>query len=281
MHPERKRRDEADRGWALRLAAIGLAVGLVTGMLVITSGATQTSARVESRAAIPDGLFTDLVKIDRKLAKLIDAVPNELPGPLIRRMNEIANDKREMVNQYFGDSTYGVKFSVVFHELDCLDNRLGYATGRIAEDFAHFSEGKVIDAIKLGKKCKQRLEGELHAAQEEPPQMCTSTLERSPGGGNFTANNHIRVRALCDQPVTEIAVISLSGDTFNACAQTLGTATTCSASGDLLDTGWNAPANQQLEAYGRVTANADGNYRVRIRGAGAVVLHQYDATVPP
>jgi hypothetical protein len=114
-----------------------------------------------------------------------------------------------------------------------------------------------------------------------PPPPCSSTLERSPGGGNFTSTNHIRVRAMCDQPVTEIAVISLSGDTFDACAQTLGTATTCSSNGELLDTVWNAPANEQLEAYGRVTANADGTYRVRIRGAGAVVLHQYDATVPP
>jgi hypothetical protein len=141
---------------------------------------------------------------------------------------------------------------------------------------------EVIDSFEADrKKIKAKLRECQGGGTPPPPLPCSSTLERSPGGEIYTATNHIRVRAMCSQPVTEISVTSLSGDTFDACAQTLGTATTCSASGDLLDAGWNAPANEQLEAYGRVTANADGNYRVRVRGAGAVLLHQYDATVPP
>jgi hypothetical protein len=167
VHPEEEHRNETNRGWAVRLAAILAVVGFAAGVLAITSGAPQTSAQAEAQA--PDGLFTSLVKIDRKLAKLIHAVPDELPGPLIRRMTEISNDKREMIDQYFDNSTYGVKFSEVFRALDCLDFEIGIATGRIVEDKFHFSEGKVVDAIELGKKCKQRLERELHAASPAEP----------------------------------------------------------------------------------------------------------------
>jgi hypothetical protein len=113
-----------------------------------------------------------------------------------------------------------------------------------------------------------------------PPPPCTSSLDRSPGNGSFTAANHIRVRAKCDQPVRKIIVTSLSGDTFDACAQTAGSTTGCSGLNDTLTTLWNAPANEQLEAYGRVTGNADGNYRVRIFAAGDVLLLEYNATVP-
>jgi hypothetical protein len=87
------------------------------------------------------------------------------------------------------------------------------------------------------------------------------------------------VRAKCDKPVRRIVVTSLSGDTFDACATTEGTSTGCSGSNDTLTTVWNAPANEQLELYGRVTANADGNYRVRIFGANDVLLHEYTASV--
>ncbi len=129
---------------------------------------------VRGASVVPPGLFTSLVKIDRKLAKLIDAVPKELPGPLIRQMTAIANDKRTMVDQYFADVTYGVKFSEVFRALDCLDRQLGTAVGRIAEDPRNFDESKVTGAIELGKKCKQRLEDELHqVAETAPPSLFT------------------------------------------------------------------------------------------------------------
>jgi hypothetical protein len=36
-----------------------------------------------------------------------------------------------------------------------------------------------------------------------------------------------------------------------------------------------------LELYGRVAANADGNYHVQVLGAGDAVLLEYDATVAP
>jgi hypothetical protein len=113
-----------------------------------------------------------------------------------------------------------------------------------------------------------------------PPPPCTSTLVRSPGTGSFTAANHIRVQAKCSQPVRKIIVTSLSGDNFDACAQTAGSTTGCSGLNDTLTTLWNAAANEQLEAYGRVTANADGNYRVRIFAAGDALLSEYTATVP-
>jgi hypothetical protein len=112
-----------------------------------------------------------------------------------------------------------------------------------------------------------------------PPPPCTSTLVRSPGTGSFTAANHIRVQAKCNQPVRKIIVTSLSGDTFDACAQTQGSGS-CTGFGDTLTTTWTGAANEQLEAFGRVTGNADGNYRVRIFAAGDVLLSEYTATVP-
>jgi hypothetical protein len=113
-----------------------------------------------------------------------------------------------------------------------------------------------------------------------PPPPCTSTLVRSPGTGSFTAANHVRVRATCDRAVRKVVVTSLSGDTFDACAQTKGTALGCSGDGQTLTTVWNQPPNQELEAFGRVAANADGRYRVQVLGDGDAVLLEYEANVP-
>jgi hypothetical protein len=110
---------------------------------------------------------------------------------------------------------------------------------------------------------------------------CQASLERSPGTPPYTAANHIRVQAKCSSPIKKVVIKSLSGDTFDACAQTVGTGTGCTASGDTLNSAWNQPANQQLVVYGRVTANADGNYQVTIYGDGDAVLHQFQATVQP
>jgi hypothetical protein len=132
-------------------------------------------------------------------------------------------------------------------------------------------------------KTDPKITPKANAAPPPPPAPpCTSTLERSPGTDpTYPAVNHIRVRAKCDQPIRKVVVRSTSGDTFTACAQTQGTGNNCGAGGDTLTSVWNGPANEQLELYGRVAANADGNYHVQVLGAGDAVLLEYDATVAP
>jgi hypothetical protein len=125
---------------------------------------------------------------------------------------------------------------------------------------------------------RQKVKDKLKTCTNPP---CTASLERSSGTPPYTAANHIRVRASCGSGIKKIVVKSLSADTFDACAQTSGTGTGCTASGDTLTSTWNQPANQELELYGRVTANADGNYQVTVYGDGDAVLHQFQATVAP
>ena len=144
-----------------------------------------------------------------------------------------------------------------------------------------FKSDEVKRWAKDAGNSEPRITKVLPAPPPPPGPPCTSTLERSPGTEPYTAVNHIRVRAKCNQPIRKVVVRSLSGDTFTACAQTQGTGNNCGAGGETLTSVWNGPANEQLELYGRVAANADGNYHVQVLGAGDAVLLEYDATVSP
>src|SRR5437763_1442221 len=77
-------------------------------------------------SVVPEGLFTDLVKLDRKLARLIheERTKGLDVHELARRVERIDHAKQAMVDQFFDQPVYGVKYSEVFSELDCLDRDL-------------------------------------------------------------------------------------------------------------------------------------------------------------
>ena len=112
---------------------------------------------------VPDALFTDLVHIDRKLARLIHDEREGLPfGQTTSRVHQIHRAKLRMVDQFFGQEVYGVKFSEVFDKLDCLDVLL--ENGRLQDNPLIDHPDHAVAAFEEGKKCKQKLEAELHKA---------------------------------------------------------------------------------------------------------------------
>src|SRR5947209_5741269 len=108
-----------------RRVGTAFAVALVAGSLFAAVVASQPVAAQSASVAsvVPDRLFTDLVKLDRKLARLIhDERTKGLDvHQLRRRVDEIAGAKLAMVDQFFDQQVYGVKFSEVFTQLDSLD----------------------------------------------------------------------------------------------------------------------------------------------------------------
>src|SRR5437764_347201 len=102
-----------------------LASALIAGLLFAALVASQPVAAQSAHTAsvVPGGLFTDLVKLDRKLAKLIhqERTKGLDVFELRRRVDEIAGAKLAMVDQFFDQQIYGVKLSEVFTQLDALD----------------------------------------------------------------------------------------------------------------------------------------------------------------
>src|SRR2546423_783972 len=94
--------------------ATGLLAAAVLAGLVFSHPVVEGPARAASD--VPEGLFTDLVQIDRKLAKLIheERTKGLEPHQLRQRVDVIARAKLAMVDQFFDQQVYGVKFSEVF-----------------------------------------------------------------------------------------------------------------------------------------------------------------------
>ena len=147
-HPEGRRQNGPGRGWAVRLAAIVGIAALAAGVVTLTDGAAGTSAQgVHQRAraggapagdaqlerrAIPEALGRYLAFLNRKLDHLIE---DERKGDglgftqLLPRIKEITEIKQDMVDEFFATEVYGVKFSVVFKKLDCVDSLLNRGLG--------------------------------------------------------------------------------------------------------------------------------------------------------
>src|SRR5437868_1310801 len=117
--PQRRRRRRVSAAFAVALIA-----GPLIAVLVVGQPASAQSARAAS--VVPNGLFADLVKLDRKLAKLIheERTKGLDVVELARRVEVITRAKQAMVDQFFDQPVYGVKFSEVFRQLDCLDGDL-------------------------------------------------------------------------------------------------------------------------------------------------------------
>lgn len=129
------------------------------------------------------------MKLDRKLAKLIhDERTKGLDTiQLRRRVDVIARAKLNMVDQFFAQLVYGVKFSEVFSQFDCLDITL--------ENAVHIEEAsqlksrpaeRIVLQLEAGKKCKQKLETDLHNTNQQPPPS-TKTAMGSLSNGNGSA----------------------------------------------------------------------------------------------
>src|SRR5947209_4110922 len=115
-----------------RLAA-AFATAVTAGLFAAVVASQPVSAQTARAASfVPDGVFTDLVKLDRKLARLIhDERTKGLDVfELVRRVEVITRAKQAMVDQFFAQPVYGVKFSEVFRQLDCLDQHLTEGAGK-------------------------------------------------------------------------------------------------------------------------------------------------------
>src|SRR5436305_583260 len=121
--PDRERRYSNGPSRIRRLAtafATGLLAAAVLAGLVLCQPVAGQPARGAS--VVPEGLLTELVKLDRKLAKLIheERTKGLDVFELHRRVERINHAKQAMVDQFFDEPVYGVKFSEVFTQLDCL-----------------------------------------------------------------------------------------------------------------------------------------------------------------
>src|SRR5437764_1002351 len=130
--PDRERlysnRRPCIRRFATAFATGVLAAAVLAGLVLSQPGAGQTA---RAASVVPEGLLTDLVKLDRKLAKLIheERTKGLDVFELHRRVERITHAKQAMVDQFFDQPVYGVKYSEVFNQLDCLDRNLELGYG--------------------------------------------------------------------------------------------------------------------------------------------------------
>ena len=170
---------------ALSYLLVAVASSLLTlGAVGASRGSASSATAAGSTgvtADVPPGLLIDLVQLDRKLARLI-ASERAKGGldrdELISRVKEIESAKLAMVDQFFGQPVYGVKFSEVFRQLDCLDQQLKLGSGiQIGEGAAAARQDLIARTVERGKGCKQKLENELRkAAGQPPPKVSLNTL---------------------------------------------------------------------------------------------------------
>ena len=164
--------------------SILLALVLLGGGLSFIVGG-QPQARADT---VPEGLFADLTFLNKKLGDLIrdERKGDGLDYPdLVPRVTEIQKAKQEMVDEFFTTEIYGVKFSEIFKQLDCIDSKLSLGRGQ-AWPGSRQSNEKIADFFAMAKKCKEKLEEKLHAANASPsPSPSTSpstTGSPSPSG---------------------------------------------------------------------------------------------------
>jgi hypothetical protein len=257
----------------------------LSALLALAPDQDPTCPRAGNEAAA--GAFDKLAKEVGQASDKVEAVVKKLgkdasmtqQPDLVKRIRGLGGEKGKLIRTHMREETYCVRFDALYGNLFLIDKLLGDARSELKK------RNPDLDDVRKGFKGARSVKEFVEKVFKQPcPPAgggeCTSTLERSPGVGSFTAHNHIRVRATCNRKIVRVVVESISLDSFDACAQTAGQDIGCSPSGDTLDTSWNQPANEQLEFYGRVTGNADGVYNVKIYGESDVLLREYDATIP-
>jgi hypothetical protein len=160
------------------LALITLVSVPAVGMLAGAQSVADQPARTAS--VVPGGLFTDLVRLDRTLARLIDRVRTDGFQPEdVTAIKGIQTEKLNMVDRFFGQTVYGVKFSEVFDQLDLVDGNLyrvlGVFQGNPLRGLAfrtHYDD-LILGFIERAKKQKQELEAELHKQADVPEGLLT------------------------------------------------------------------------------------------------------------
>lgn len=164
---------------ALPLIAVAAAFGvaaLLPGSALADEVTTHDASSVRAgqighqAATVPDALFGDLAHLNRKLRNLIrderkrDGLDFQ---DLLRRAGEIRKAKQEMMDEFFAAETYGVKFSVVFKQLDCLDSLLNRGVGESFTGSLATNE-HIAGLFEKAKKCKEKLEEQFRKAAEQP-----------------------------------------------------------------------------------------------------------------
>ncbi|MHB8513177.1 MAG: hypothetical protein ACYDCC_13495 [Actinomycetota bacterium] len=128
-------------------------------------------------AAPPQGLLNDLSSMDSQLTSLIAALPSLSAGQLGTRVSEIRNLKLGMMDRFYNQEIYGVKYSVVFRKLDDIDMRCeqadrllhhGVTTVGGLNDAVNTLDRAVIDRLELRNSL---------AASEGVPQGLLKSLD--------------------------------------------------------------------------------------------------------
>src|SRR5579859_2836474 len=167
---EAGRMSEVSRRTSVVLGVLA-AVGALAIAAVASGGAdpgTASSSWLTRRASVPSGLLKDLIRLDQGLTQLIreerrgDGLSHD---ELLRRVTEIKKAKLAMVDRFFGEPVYGVKFSELFRRLDSLDVLLTAAT------FIEIHGGNQAAAndVQKAQNAKQKLETEFLKVAQQPP----------------------------------------------------------------------------------------------------------------
>jgi hypothetical protein len=160
------------------LAAAVAIAALTAAVLVLTSAAPQTSAQGEQRS-VPSGVFGDLTHLNKKLARIIEAVKDRKfdTAEYIRAINEVEQIKHEMVDSYFGDQrVFGLTFKQVYLGLEQTDVLLW----RSALQYSLGNEEPSEKRARAAKKAKDRLKAQLRTAAQ-------ARLDISPINANFVS----------------------------------------------------------------------------------------------
>src|SRR5579862_3647753 len=254
-------KEDWDRGRRHRVVAVALALLLfgAAGRLV---AAARSASGAPARAAsvVPDGLFSDLVGLDRKLTKLIDRVRKDgFQVSDIHAIKEIKDEKLRMVDQFFGQTVYGVKFSEVFTQLDALDSDLNFALGIWRGDPLRGSivgadEKLMLEFIERGKRHKQQLEAKLHTADKTPSGGGTTTTGTTTiGSGGATGGGTPNVVGTYDVSVVCDPASPCSGATFN---HTWDITSENTSTGSFSGTGQNVSDGSSESITGTVSGNS-------------------------
>jgi hypothetical protein len=129
---------------------------MAIAIALVTTGASG-ARRVDARYADAASALADLKHIDRLLAKTIGEVEKGIS--VEHRLDQIRRDKLALIDSEFTQPVDGVKGSVWFRDLDCVDEAIPQARA-VEAGHLHAGDKKlfVTSILQAAKGCKESLE---------------------------------------------------------------------------------------------------------------------------
>jgi len=135
-------------------ATIAVALGL---LIAVTFGGASAARHVVARVASATSALDDLKEIDRLLTNAIDEAGKG--ASVVHRLDQIRRDKLDLVDSEFTQPVDGVKGSVWFRDLDCVD--VDIALAKRIEQFGvgrGHADIQITNYLKAAMSCKKALE---------------------------------------------------------------------------------------------------------------------------